>query len=392
MNHELDPTVTGNKEDGIMSGEQWAKQLDLFSAQDNKKSYTQAALFLEDTIKADRYTFRPGIRLSTDTVTDNTNIAPRLFGNIDIFNDQTLNVYGGYNRYYGGLILHSALYNLEMIRYERTSPTASWTPNGYYYKESNSLDGIKTPYSDEFSIGSSLNYQDTLFKLDFVKRDYKDQLKNKIIGDVFNGGWTETFVTTNDGKSSYWGLTLTVSKEYELSNSKHFSELSITNSKASNNLNGMDSFSEGGYTEYSSTHITYDGKLTKYEDMPSPNYNAPWIITYTHITEISDYLKLGLNARYEKGVDGYRYLDNGGLKDPNGISTRNYESKHYKDTFTVDLTASYDLKIRGNKLTFGLEILNLLNRKNDATYSSSNSFIENYAMGRQFFANFKYEY
>jgi hypothetical protein len=387
----LDPTAAGSKENGIIAGEQYAKILYLYEAIDNKQSYTTAALFLEDSIKVDRYTIRSGVRISTDTVTDNTDIAPRFFANADIFNDRVWNVYGGYNRYYGGLLLYNAIYQYDATVYTRTAPNAGWVVGspwaGWGGYSDYSLDGIKTPYSDEFSIGSSLYKWDTLFKLDFVNRKHKDQLKQ--VSETIAPD-KHKYKNTNDGRSDYWGLTLTASKEYEFKNTKHFSEVSITNSDASTNMNGLNGFSSAD--NYSPTHVTYNGKLTKYEDVPSPNYNSPWVVTYTHIMEVSDYLNVGLSARYEGGVDGYRYVDNNGLSDPNGKDTRNYESKHYGDTFTVDLSANYDLKFRDNKLTFGLEILNALNRKNDASYSSASSNFDGYAMGRQFYANFKYEY
>ncbi|MDR3177537.1 MAG: TonB-dependent receptor plug domain-containing protein, partial [Campylobacteraceae bacterium] len=371
-------SLADDKDNGIYDGI-WLDTMYIVSAQDNKQSYTTAALFLEDTIKYDRYTFRTGLRISTDTVTDNTDIAPRLFANADIFDDESLNVYGGYNRYYGGLILYNSIYHYENNKYKRTSHDANWTYDNYKYLQNTTLDDIKTPYSDEFSLGASLSKWDTNFKLDFVSRKHRYQLKTKNINDVSHN--------TNDGKSDYWGLTLMASKEYEFKNTKHFSEFSITKSKASTNLNGMNSFMLADV--YSNTHITYDGELKKYEDVPSPDYNAPIVITYFHIAQIGENLKLGLNARYEQGVDGYKWVsDSGGLKDHNNVSTRVYESKRYKDSFTVDLSLSYDLKFRkDDKLTFGLEILNALNRKNDADYSSSNSFVDGYAMGRQFYAN-----
>jgi hypothetical protein len=387
----LNASATGNKKDGIMAGEQWLSSKLVYETLDNKKSYTTAALFFEDSIKVDRYTIRSGLRISTDTVTDNTDIAPRLFANADVFDDKTLNVYGGYNRYYGGLILYDTIFEHRLNRYARTSYDASWVYDNWTIIYNYSMDGLRTPHSDEFSLGSSLSKWNTLFELDFVKREYRDQIKQKTISAVSTGsGWDRSYKNTNDGKSDYWGLTLTASKEYEFKNIKHVSEFSITKSEASNNLNGMNGFSDED--DYSQTHITYDGELKKYEDVPSPDYNAPLVIAYSHIMELSDYLRFGLNARYEKGVDGYKYVNNGGLKDHDGKDTRNYESKHYKDSFTVDLTANYDLKFKGNKLTFGVEVLNLLNRKNDADYSSSNNFVENYAMGRQFYANFRYEY
>ncbi|MDR1912459.1 MAG: TonB-dependent receptor plug domain-containing protein [Helicobacteraceae bacterium] len=387
----LDSGVSGSKEEGIISGEQWADILYRYDEIDHKKSYATAALFLEDSIGIDRFTVRPGVRFSTDTITDNTNIAPRFFVNVDAFNNKVVNIYGGYNRYYDALLLFNAVYMPSYTVYTRTTVNDPWIAGSpwpgwggkYYY----TMDGVKTPYADEFSAGAALHKWDALFKLDFVKRAYRDQLKQEqktIDTDIYE------VRNNNDGKTDYWGVTLSASKEYELGATKHFSEISVTTSDSSNNLNGMNSFS--AVNEHSNTHITYDGELRKYEDVPSPDYNAPVIIAYSHIMELGDYLNLGLNARYEKGVDGFRWISDGGLTDPDGRNTKEYETKHYGDIFTVDLSVNYTLKLNENKLTFGLEVLNLLNRKNDAGYAESYNNVEGYAMGRQFYANVKYEY
>ncbi|MDR2636076.1 MAG: TonB-dependent receptor plug domain-containing protein [Campylobacteraceae bacterium] len=390
----LDPTAVGERDDGVITGEQYVSSKTVYEAIDNKRSYTTAALFLEDSIKFDRYTLRSGVRISTDTITDNTNVAPRFFANADVFNDKVWNIYGGYNRYYGGLILYNAINKAVLVQYKRSAANAQWVKNGWVGNMDYSLDGLETPHSDEFSIGSSLAKWDTIFKLDFVNREHKDQLKTKRnIKTITPGstGYDYNFVNTNDGESSYWGITLSVSKEYELGSTRHSSELSATNSKTKSNMNGLYGFINDG--DYSFTHVTYDGVLTELADVPAANYNSPWVVTYTHAVALSNYLNFGLNARYEKGVHGFKWRSNsGGLSDPSGLPTRVYESKNYGDIFTVDLSANYNLKFGENKLLFGVEILNLFNRKNDASYAASDSNIDGYAMGQQFYANVKYEY
>ncbi|MDR3177461.1 MAG: hypothetical protein LBT96_00605, partial [Campylobacteraceae bacterium] len=200
LGDELNSTVTGGKEDGIIAGEQAINRNQIRMPVDNKKSYTTAALFLEDTIKYDRYTFRPGLRFSTDTVTNNKDIAPRLFANADIFDDESLNVYGGYNRYYGGLILYDSIYEVYREVYLRDGYNKPWYNDNWTVRQPYSLEGIKTPYSDEFSLGASLDYQDTLFKLDFVKREYKNQIKQKEKYWISNSsGVFAEYVNTNDG-------------------------------------------------------------------------------------------------------------------------------------------------------------------------------------------------
>jgi hypothetical protein len=381
-------SAAGSKDNGILEGEQWTKNKYEYAPQHNKRNYITEALFLEDTIKYDRFTIRPGLRISSDTLTDNVDIAPRLFVNADIFNDNVLNIYGGANRYYGGQILSYALVKNSMDYYSRTGWDEAWKFDKRVDNEYN-LGDLKTPYSDEFNIGASLNYNDAMFKAAFVTRDHKNQIKAK--SKAINSTLTH-YEHTNNGKTNYWGLTLSASKEYALGSTKHFSELSATRSNTKSNMMGVSGFTSTDGT-YSPTHVTYNSQLVLADEVPATQFNAPWVATYTHLVQVLDSLRMGAVLRYEKGGDGLKQLSGNGLDDPNGLPTRAYELKHYGDTVNVDLSVNYDLKIRGNKFIFGLEALNLLNRKNDTSSANGGtSLSEEYAMGRQFYANFKYEF
>jgi hypothetical protein len=59
------------------------------------------------------------------------------------------------------------------------------------------------------------------------------------------------------------------------------------------------------------------------------------------------------------------------------------------------MSAAADFYIKGNKLQFGVDILNLFNKRNDAKayYGVIMSRgDEGNSLGRQFFANFRYEF
>jgi outer membrane receptor protein involved in Fe transport len=84
-----------------------------------------------------------------------------------------------------------------------------------------------------------------------------------------------------------------------------------------------------------------------------------------------------------------------GHNDPDGIRTVAFEETNYGDIFNIDLSATVHFKIKNNILKLKVDILNLLNRKNDAdayygVIASKGS--SGYSMGRQFFANVKYEF
>jgi hypothetical protein len=394
----LDSTAQGYKEDGIIEGEQYAKNKMDYGAVERSKDYYTAALFLEDEIAYDRFTFRPGVRVSTDSLTDNVDTAPRLFANADVFNDRFLNFYGGYNRYYGTQILGYAVYKYQADSYSRTSWNDPWVlgtgyPSVYEYKH------LKTPYSDEFSVGSSVNVADTLFKIDYANRKHRDQIKARYEYDTANT--TFNYRNTNDGKTDYWGVTLSASKNYDIGASKHISELSATRSDAKSNIMGLKGFnstvrSHGG-SAVSPTHVTYNGELRELEDLPASQFNSPWVVTYSHMAQIANSLRVSGVAFYQKGGRGLRQLSGYGANDPSGVQTRIFEEKEYKDVFNVDLSIHYDIKFGEHVLTLGMEILNLLNRKNDASGTGnsdafSTTYIDEYSMGRQFYASLRYEY
>jgi hypothetical protein len=337
-NPELNSSAAGSKEDGIIDGEQYAKSKMEYLPVERSKDYYTAALFLEDEIAIERFTLRPGVRVSTDSLTDNVDAAPRLFANADIFDDKFLNLYGGYNRYYGTQILGYAVYKYQADSYTRTAYNDPWTlgaayPSIYEYKH------LKTPYSDEFSVGSSINIADTLFKIDYVNRKYRDQIKAKYDYDApaFH------YRNTNDGKTDYWGVTLSASKSYDLGATRHISELSATRSDTKSNLMGFQSFQSTvrnhGAGARSPTHVTYNGELKLNEDLPASQFNSPWVATYTHTAQIANAVRVSGVAFYQKGGRGLRQVSGvTGLNDPNGIETRVFEEKKYKDVFNVDLS------------------------------------------------------
>jgi hypothetical protein len=386
----MDPTVTGSKEDGVLEGSQWARTKEVYLPQDRKKNYSTFAAFLEDDAHIERFTIRPAVRVSSDTLTDNVDVAPRFFTNADVLTDGSFNVYGGYNRYYGGQILAYAIRQSEGYRYSRTILGGAWNQIGVLSNARYDLGDLKTPYSDEYNVGASLKLGGAKFGLSFVDRDHRDQLKAKTR--------TESGVTynehTNDGKTDYWGVTLSASKEFELGATKHVSELSATRSDTKTNLRGAGGYATNEGATNSLTHVTYDGKLTSMDELPATQFNSPWVLTYSHSVEIFNDLRMNALLRYEKGGSGLRSVTGvTGIPDPDGAPTAVYEKKNYRDTCNVDLSINYDIKISGHKLTLGAEILNIFNRKNDILSADGGSSVNSeYSMGRQYYANARYEF
>ncbi|MDR2081755.1 MAG: TonB-dependent receptor plug domain-containing protein [Campylobacteraceae bacterium] len=392
-----DPTVTGSKEDGILEGSQYSIRTVSGMRQTRGKDYGSGALFLEDNIKTENgFTLRPGLRISTDSITDDIDIAWRFFANADIFNDDILNIYGGYNRYYGSQILtHAAHLPIKTYRSTRTNATSPWIdqPSTSTNPQYN-LGKLETPYSDELNIGASLNLFDTLFEAKFIDRQYKKQIRS--VRPISNTNTYKEF--DNSGESSYWGLTLSFSKDYDLGMmGSHRSEFSATRSnRESDSFDPVAAFDFDDLAgTVSTTHITYNNELIPIENMiGSADFNRPWVVAYTHTAHFS-YFDLGGVFRYQSGAKGIARLSGFGHMDPDGIRTVAFEDKSYGGTFNIDIYTAVNLKIKNNKLKIGVDILNLLNRKNE-----SNAYYgvlvsrghTGYSLGRQFFANVRYEF
>lgn len=384
-------SVVGDKEDGILTGSQYFSRKVTGMAQEREVDYASYAIFLEDSVKIERFTIRPGLRVSTETITDNIDPAWRLFVNADVLNNHVLNIYGGSNRYYGGQILSYATHMpIKTYTSTRTSATAAWVDGTVSSNVPYGLGDLQTPYSDEYNVGTSLNVSDTLFSIDYVNRAYKDQIRSKTIST------SPTYKEyTNAGETDYWGLTFAISKDYQLGSlGKHSSKISATRSiNRSNSFDPLSAFSDDESNTYSTTYITYNGSLMPIEDAPANDFNRPWVVAYTHSADFYDWLNVTGVLRYQASAKGMLY-DGYGLTDPDGLVTYAYEDKEYKATFNMDLSTSITTKIDGQKLIFGIDIFNLFNRQNDTStaYGSSTSSTVKYSMGRQFYANIRYEF
>jgi hypothetical protein len=387
----LDSAAVGDRLNGVITGEQWTQSRPLYPAGKRTADYKNFAIFLEDAIDVERFTFRPGIRMSYDDITGNFDPAWRLFANADIFNNGKWNVYGGYNRYYGTQILANALGVDNGIKfYRRTNWDAPWEPSFEMFTSSE-LGDLKTPYSDEVNLGSSVNYRKTLFKLDLVSREYKDQIRGEIDGSQ-PGIWRH-FINTNKGRTSYRGATFTAAKDYAIGDTRHVSELSFTasrtkdNSSVGSNTAWSDWFSGWGDIEY----VTFNGAVIPSWELPSVDFAAPFVFTYSHQTQIGENLRLNVILRDQAGERRIFQMGDG-LPDPDtGDPTRLMVLRRLNNAFWVDFSAEYDIKIKGSKYTVGADVLNLFTRKNEIGIGS-NGVASGYTMGRQLFVNLRYAF
>ncbi len=394
--------VQGSLADGIIAGEQYLSRMNVHESLQRDMDVTNFAVFLEDTITIERLTLRPGLRASYDSVGKNNDLAPRFFANVDVLNNGVLNIHGGASRYYGNQIVSAAFYSAGKNKtYNRTANAVTgivgdWgTPTGGGFS-SGRLSDLKTPYSDELALGLSLNVFDTTLKLSGVKRDNKDQLRAKYPWPAPTVGNTSYIrEMTNEGETTYEGLTLTLEKSLDFGKAgRHSFALGATYSKTESNA---DDFSSA-FSEYDAINLTdpnfiyMDGEKVLRSSLPATNFNSPLVYTLDYTGFFwEDRLRLASILRYEMGGEGIKYGKN--YTEPNGDKFTTAWTSNYKDFFTCDLGVEFDVfKHKEQTLTFTLDVLNLFDNKNGVDTDTSANSTASYTMGRQFWAGVKYEF
>ena len=136
--------------------------------------------------------------------------------------------------------------------------------------------------------------------------------------------------------------------------------------------------------------IQYQGTFMNYSDRPAENYNRPWTVRLTTLTEIPQLnLKWGNFLRYR---DGYRRIaGTGETVAYNGQQVRVWEETDYAAALTWDTRLAWELPTAKDQALFvNLDVSNLLDK---AIVSNTDSDdIATYEVGRQFMVEVGYRF
>ncbi len=395
-----DPTVHGSFEDGVIDGKQYMRMKSHNPGYDRDADFFTISAFAEDEVTFGRFTVRPGVRLSYDDLTEDVNVAPRFFANIDVLNDGRFNVNFGANRYYGSHTLINAL-----TKSQRTDHWEIWRRNNVdgvledwkmvqaYNDRPDDLGDITTPYTDELTFGASANIADTIFKLTAVKRDYQDQIRREFRGRYEQG--TPMSFLTNKGETNYKGVTLAMGKAFDLNQfGRHNTELGVTWSRTkSNTFSWADAWNDDPTVNWG---MIIDGvryeEAEELNDLDSPNANAEWVVTLSHnATFMDDRLRANALLRWESGSERYTRGDDIVIGDTEYV---NYYKLSQGHMFNADLMLAYDLvKTAKTTVTVNVEALNLFNNK--SLVNTTTGLVgedDHYNTGRQFFLGLTCQY
>lgn len=269
---------------------------------DQTKTLNTIGWYAQTEVQWARFTLTPGLRIDYDDYSFNTNLAPRLKAELDTMGDGALRLVAGASRYYGGQLRAYAFdrYRPSFSRIERSNGSVRFTEGSDRSYQAKDLD---TPYSDEVMggiLGEAAGFE---YGLELVHRDHRDQIISKSMGD-------DLYEMTNDGESTYDGLTLTLARSFETARfGAHSIALGVTKSWTKTFNGAFDSEIDAnritnGY-EYDYDTVYYDGEIIDRSDMPAADFNAPAVVTLSWLGSFwDDRFRVNCVSRWRDSTTG----------------------------------------------------------------------------------------
>jgi len=378
-----------------IDGEQYFKSITLYPEREVSGNYNNYAVYLQDSMNFGRLEVTPGIRAQYDDYLENLTLAPRFAASYDVFGDRSTRVFGGANRYYGQSFLayklRSGISSNSILT--RTDASAPWVVGelktaSYDYD----ISDLKTPYSDELSLGISQRVANTVLTAKWVQRDGRDQFGRKQSTDDLGNRY---YVLDNEAHTKGNTLSLTV----EPISPMHFSWTDISwslGASYSENKSSSQTYYDQGNTNDSM--VIFNGKLMEKGEMDALDFNSPWNAFATINTYFPAIrLNWGHFISYTAGYTGYTTasvscpMDNSICGDYAGNATEYIETK-YDNYLSYDWRFSYEQPLyKDQKLDVSLDVLNVFDNVIEASLSKSSlGQTVTYKTGRQFWLGVAY--
>lgn len=361
-----------------------AGQLDV--QQDAWFAYAEDRINWNDTLEAVL-----GLRYDYDSLSKNSNLAPRTAFHYKPFADQRLKFTTGWNRYYDRYLynfdLQEGLNTLKEI-YTRTDLNADWKASTATASLNVKRSDLDLPYADEWLIGLSTAMNNWRMQLKYVNRDYQDQYY--LIRPDATDLWTRIYSNGKEYRSENMSFTLANIAPIDVLNAKHRFNFALNYSDTQRDYNDAD---EVELKEYS--HVLYDGKITASHDIPASDYNVPltarlsWDFTPNRFEglNISNFLvyKPRHDGLIKSSIPAKDQIQHNGLP----IIYR-YDHTDVPSVVRWDMRASYTHHFsKDYSGIFGLTLNNVTNRHNK--YLESDNYLKS-EIGRQIVADVSFKF
>jgi hypothetical protein len=376
---KLDSTVDCNGDNSdCVDNEQYFYKRAIYPKDNAIANILQIATYVEDTITIKKLTVRPGVRVSWDDYLENFNFAPRLAAGYDLHSNGKTTLIAGINRYYGGnlLTMNLAAQKIPFSKYTRgllsSKPDPDWGAPVEGTNTFTQTSELKTPYSDEWTIGLQQVLWGGLLTLDYLERTGHDLLvtnKYDIDPDPTKVKYLKEW--RNDGRSHHQEINATWSAEW--------SNQALT-------ITGSWQKTQGNSESYTDRYINsdeeldelirYNGKIGTKDELLLSDYNRPFRASIIYTAEVASRLSFTNTTTYR-----YSY------KTAEKIGTESYEGDDidiYEDV-SNDQALIFDWKFvlavlrkKNLNLALTLDIYNVFNEKTHLGSSDND-----YELGRQ---------
>lgn len=372
-----------------------------------------SSLYIEDSLKYKNLELSPGLRYDYNNYMQNSDLAPRLNGSIKLFKNTIL--FAGLNRYYGKSFLGYKLREARHPYYEEYRSSTQnvvqqWQSSADKESENKYLfSSLKTPYSDEKSLGLSQTISNINFKIKYVNREGKNSFLRKqgdfevfTMPDGITKGYYKPFYYTNQGSSSaeIKSLSIKNKKPIKLKNLSFNYLLSTSWTKKSSNIESDYDDEDNESTKkyyYKGEFLDPDQVIKKSNPQ---KYKLKIDTAFTPLNFLGKTCKINLTsvinytAKYtatsslsgDESTIIYKEDLPDGTKKETIVAI--YKDVSYQDSTTVDLKAAFSFKLKKkHRLIFTSEINNAFNE-----IVNLENETKKYKLGRQYWFSLAYKY
>lgn len=364
------------------------------------------SLWLQDTIMFSDFMLRPGVRVDYDDQYRNLNIAPRIASSWNILGKNVAVLHAGQARYYGGPNLYYSLFRLGDSQTYRRGNANSVDANGMLtWTRTAALDDIglafaaddmKTPYTDESSMGLDLNLRAGFaVNYNFVYREGKDGIMRKAFR---NDQGKTSYAATNDGESSYTGHTILISNNWF---KNHYFSLGTTFSKTKSSyidyLTDSDSYLDAT-TKTDRTRVIYNGTLMDRNELDVSQFGRPQKFVGLWRAQLPWQADLTTTVTYTKKSSILVASSPAKTLLDDGWNVYSYTKGELPSSFVVNMSLGVDLYHHNTQtLRATLDVYNVMNNKiqngiGTFTSGGKTNYFDYYAPGRSIQARLEYSF
>ncbi|SMB23120.1 TonB dependent outermembrane receptor [Sterolibacterium denitrificans] len=367
----------------------------------------QQTAWLQDEIDFGKLNLRPGLRLDSDDYMNKTTLAPRLAAQYDVFADRGTVLNAGANRYYGRSITSWRLQEgRNQLRYnteKRTTLDDAWTL-GTQATNLVKFSELEIPYDDELMAGIGQRWLGAQYDLKYVNRKGRDQVI-QVSGTSIGQPSTDPTLSpsyttyTNGGRSETDIVTLTVTPLQEIRwlGTRTTGQLALdwTDKKQNAPDYLYDSVDSTNYIL--NPYIQYNGQIMRYADRPADNYNRPWTLRLSSLTNIPQWNLTWTNflryrAAYSKIAQTTSAASSPIVHDGQKVAI--WSKRKFSNALTWDMRLGWEIPLaRKQALFVNLDVFNVLDAVSVADSNTAISTgIPVYEVGRQFWLEVGYRF